>query len=100
MMVKVQNNKGRGEDGESIDSKGNDGGCGGVGQFWVWCNDGQVHLQGGTHEETPCPAVLIVDRATGLLTEAGVGFSMVEVKALKSKVLELVFGEAQFPGNV
>ena len=31
VMVKVQNNKGRGEDSESIDSKGNDGGWGGVG---------------------------------------------------------------------
>ena len=30
-MVNVQNNEGRGEDGESIDSKGNDGGWGGVG---------------------------------------------------------------------
>ena len=59
-----------------------------------------MHLQGGTHEETPHPVVLIVDRAAGLLTEAGVGFSVVKVEATKSKVLELVFGEAQFPGNV
>ena len=59
-----------------------------------------MHLQGGTHEATPHPAVLIVDRATGLLTEAGVDFSMVEVKTTQLKVLELVFGEAQFPGNV
>ena len=59
-----------------------------------------MHQQRGTHEETPRPAVLIVDRATGFLTEAGVGFSMVEVKVVEPKVLELVFGEAQFPGNV
>ena len=30
-MVKVQNNEGRGDDGKSIDSKGNDSGWGGVG---------------------------------------------------------------------
>ena len=59
-----------------------------------------MHLQGGTHEETPHPAVLIVDRAAGLLAEAGVGFSMIKVEAMKSKVFELVFGKAQFPGNV
>ena len=100
VTVNVQNNESRGEDGESINSKGNDGGGGGVGRFQVWCNNGQVHLQGGTHEETPRPAVLIVDRATGLLTEAGVGFSMVKVEVAKLKVFELVFGEAQFPGNV
>ena len=29
--VNVQNNEGRGKDGDSIDSKGNDGGWGGVG---------------------------------------------------------------------
>ena len=98
--MNVQNNESRGKDGKSIDSKGNDGGWGGVGQFWVWCNDGQVHLQGGTHEEMPRPAVLVVDGAAGLLTEAGVGFGMVEVEAMKPKVFELVFGEAQFPGNV
>ena len=59
-----------------------------------------MHLQGGTHEETPHPADLTVDRATRLLTETGVGFSVVDVKVAKLKVLELVFGEAQFPGNV
>ena len=59
-----------------------------------------MHLQGGTHKETPRPAVLIVDRAAGLLAEAGVGFSVVKVEVTKSKVFELVFGKAQFPGNV
>ena len=59
-----------------------------------------MHQQGGIHEETPCPAVLIVDRTAELLAEAGVGFSMVKVKAMKLKVFELVFGKAQFPGNV
>ena len=31
MMVNVQNNEGRGKDGEGIDSKGNNGGWDGVG---------------------------------------------------------------------
>ena len=48
----------------------------------------------------PLPAVSVVDGATRFLAEAGVGFGMVKVKVVKSKVLELVFGEAQFPGNV
>ena len=48
----------------------------------------------------PCPAVLVVDGAAGLLTEAGVGFGVIEVKVVKSKVFELVFGEAQLPGNI
>ena len=59
-----------------------------------------MHLQGGTHEETPCPVVLVVDGAAGLLTEAGVGFGVVKVEAMKLKVFKLVFGEAQFPGDV
>ena len=98
--VNVQHNEGRGEDGESINSKGNDGGWGGVGGFWVWCDDGQVDLQEGTHKETPRPIVLIVDRAAGLLTEAGVGFGMVKVELMEVEVLELVYGEAQFPRDV
>ena len=57
-------------------------------------------MQGGTHEETPRPAILGVDGAAGLLAEAGVGFCMVEVKVVTSKVVELIFGEAQFPGDV
>ena len=57
-------------------------------------------MQGGTHEETPRPAILIVDGAAGLLAEAGVGFSMTEVEVVKMEVCELVLGEAQFPGDV
>ena len=59
-----------------------------------------MHLQEGTHEETPRPAVLVVDGAAGLLTEAGVGFGVVKVEAMKPKVFKLVFGKAQFPGDV
>ena len=59
-----------------------------------------MHLQGGTHEETPHPAVLIVDRAAGLLAEAGVGFGMVEVKVAEAEEFELVYSEAQFPRDI
>ena len=57
-------------------------------------------MQGGTHEKTPRPAVLVVNGAAGLLTEAGMGFGMVKVKLMEVEVSELVYGEAQFPGDV
>ena len=59
-----------------------------------------MHLQGGTHEETPLPVVLIVDGTPRLLTEAGVGFGMVKVEITKSEVFELIEGEAQGPRDV
>ena len=37
-------------------------------------------IQGGTHEETPCPGVLVMDRAAGFLTEVGVCMSVVQIK--------------------
>ena len=57
-------------------------------------------MQGGTHEETPHPAVLVVDGAAGFLAEASVGFGMVEVKVVEAEELELVYGEAQFPRDI
>ena len=57
-------------------------------------------MQGGTHEEMPCLAILVVDGAAGLLAEAGVGFSVVEVEVVKTEVFELVDSEAQLPGDV
>ena len=48
----------------------------------------------------PCPVVSVMDGAAGLLAEEGMGFGMVEVELMEAKVLELVFGEAQFPGNI
>ena len=41
-----------------------------------------------------------MDGAARLLTEARVGFCVVKVKVVMSEVFELVFGEAQFPGDV
>ena len=43
-------------------------------------------MQRGTHEEMPCPVILIVDGTTELFAETGVGFSMVKVKMVMSKV--------------
>ena len=57
-------------------------------------------MQGGTHKETPRPAILPMDGAAKFLAETGVGLSMVEVKVVASEVVKLVFGEAQFPGNI
>ena len=57
-------------------------------------------MQGGTHEEMPLPVILAMNGAAGFPTEAGVGFSVVKVEVVKSKVFELVLGEAQLPGNV
>ena len=48
----------------------------------------------------PHPAILVVDGAAGLLAETEVGFSMVEVKVVKTEVSELVDCEAQLPGDV
>ena len=41
-----------------------------------------------------------MDGAAKLLAEPGVGLSMVKVKVVASEVVKLVFGEAQFPGNI
>ena len=41
-----------------------------------------------------------MDGTAGFLAEAGVGLCVVKVKMVTSKVVELIFGEAQFPGNI
>ena len=41
-----------------------------------------------------------MDGAARLLTEARVGFCVVEVEVIAPEVLELVLSEAQFPGDV
>ena len=48
----------------------------------------------------PRPVVLVVDGAAGFLAKASVGFGVVKVEVVKAKVFELVFGEAQLPGNI
>ena len=57
-------------------------------------------MQGGTHEEMPCPTILVVDRATQLLAKASVCFGVVKVRISKMKKFELIEGETQFPGDV
>ena len=57
-------------------------------------------MQGGTHEEMPHPAVLVVDGAARFLAEARVCFGVVKVETMETKVFELVKGEAQFPRDV
>ena len=44
--------------------------------------------------------ILVVDGTARFLAEARVGFYVAEVKVIASKVIELVFSEAQFPGDV
>ena len=41
-----------------------------------------------------------MDGATGFFAKTGVGLCMVKVKVVMSEVVELIFGETQFPGNV
>ena len=41
-----------------------------------------------------------MDGAARVLAEARVGFHVVEIKVVVSKVSELILGEAQFPGEV
>ena len=57
-------------------------------------------MQGGTHEETPHPVISPMDGTAGFLAKAGVGLCVVEVKMVTSEVVKLIFGEAQFPGDV
>ena len=57
-------------------------------------------MQGGTHEEMPRPAISVVDGAALSLTEGRMGMGVFEGKLVEAKVFELVFGEAQLPGNV
>ena len=57
-------------------------------------------MQGGTHEETPRPVVSVMDGAPVFFTEGGMGMSVVEGEFVEVEVLELVFGEAQFPRDV
>ena len=44
--------------------------------------------------------ILVVDGAARVLAEARVGFCVVEVEVVASKVSELILGETQFPGEV
>ena len=44
--------------------------------------------------------VLAMDGTAGVPAEAGVSFCVVDVEMVASKEVELVLGEAQFPGNV
>ena len=41
-----------------------------------------------------------MDGTAELLAEAGVGLHMVKVKMVVSKVVKLIFGEAQFSGDI
>ena len=62
--------------------------------------DGQVHLQGGTHKETPLPVVLVVNGAPRPPAKAGMSFGVVKGEVMEPEVLELVNSESQDPGDV
>ena len=51
---------------------------------------GHGHTQGGTHEEMPRPAILVVNGAARVLAEARVGFRVVKIEVVVSKVSELM----------
>ena len=57
-------------------------------------------MQGGTHEETPRPTSLVMDRAVLSLTEGRVGLGVFKGKFIETKIFELVNSEAQFPRDV
>ena len=57
-------------------------------------------IQGGTHEETPRPVMLVVDGTAGFLTEAGVDSGVVKVEVIVVEEAKLVYGEAQCPRDV
>ena len=57
-------------------------------------------IQGGTHEETPCPVTLVMDWTAGFLTEAGVDSGVFKVEVIVVEEAKLVYSEAQFPRDV
>ena len=57
-------------------------------------------IQGGTHGETPRPGVSSMDRAANFPTEVGVKVCVSQVEFISSKEVELVYGEAKFPGDI
>ena len=59
-----------------------------------------MRIQGGTHEETPRPEMSVVDGATCLFAEVGVGSGVVQVEFVMAKEVKLIDGEAGFPGDV
>ena len=59
-----------------------------------------MHIQGGTHEETPRPEMSVMDRAACLFAEMGVSSGVVQVKLVSAKEVELIDCKAEFPGDV
>ena len=59
-----------------------------------------MRIQGGTHQETPRPEMSVVDGATRLFAEMGVGSGVVQVEFVPAKEVELIDCEAKFPGDV
>ena len=57
-------------------------------------------MQGGTHEEMPCPAGLVVDGTPKLFAEGRMGVGVVKGEFIEMEVFELVLGEAKFPRDV
>ena len=57
-------------------------------------------MQGGTHKETPHPAILVMDGAAGVVAEVSMHFGVVNAETVEAKEFELILGEAQFPGDV
>ena len=59
-----------------------------------------MHMQEGTHKEMPLPAELIVDRAPGFLTEAGMFSDVRQREVVSSKEIKLINDEAKNPRDV
>ena len=57
-------------------------------------------IQGGTHEETPRPMMLVMDGTTSFFAEAGVDSGVVKVEVVAVEEAKLVYGETQFPRDV
>ena len=57
-------------------------------------------MQGGTHKETPHPAISVMDGAILSPAEGRMGMGVFEGELVEAKVFELVFSEAQLPGDV
>ena len=98
--MKVSKNIHSDQQGSKVERQSSDDRDSWIGGGGVWNRSGHRHAQGGTHKETPHPAVLTVDGAAGFLAEASVGFGMIEVKVAEAEEFELVYGEAQFSRDI
>ena len=59
--MKISKDKSRDQKSSKVKRERNDNRSSGIREGWVGNRGSHRHVQGGTHKETPLPAILIVD---------------------------------------